>query len=74
MGLDGLAMCDDNEADGTFFDEYNFKGLLNEPWYDQMDGKEIRSLFQPKIKHIKPLRRIMTPDSLKKERTSSEGE
>ncbi len=71
MGLDGLAMCG-SEADLTFFDEYNFEGLLDEPWYERMDGKEITSLFRPKVKHEKPMRRISTPDSLNKVNASSE--
>ena len=45
MGVDGLALCGD-QADLSFFDEYNFDGLMNEPWYERMKGNEMRSLFK----------------------------
>ena len=45
IGIDGLAVCG-NQADISFFEEYNFEGLINEPWYDLMNGKEMRSLFK----------------------------
>ncbi len=45
MGIDGLAVCG-NEADLTFYDEYNFDGLMNEPWYDLLTGREMNSLFR----------------------------
>ena len=51
IGIDGLAVCG-NQADISFFEEYNFEGLINEPWYDLMNGKEMRSLF--KKSHKKP--------------------
>ena len=47
IGVDGLAMCG-GEADLSFFDEYNFEGLMNEPWYERIDGNEMRSLFKTK--------------------------
>ena len=47
MGVDGLALCGD-QADLSFFDEYNFDGLMNEPWYERMKGNEMRSLFKQK--------------------------
>ena len=53
IGIDGLAVCG-NQADISFFEEYNFEGLINEPWYDLMNGKEMRSLF--KKSHKKPQR------------------
>ena len=45
IGIDGLAVCG-NEADLSFFDEYHFEGLMDEPWYELMNGKEMRSLFK----------------------------
>ena len=45
IGIDGLAVCG-AETDLSFFDEYNFEGLMNVPWYEQMSGNEMRSLFK----------------------------
>ena len=61
IGIDSIAMCG-AEADCTFFDEYNFEGLLNEPWYDRMKGNEMRSLFHPR-KKAKNQQKSQTPDS-----------
>lgn len=47
IGIDGLAICG-NETDCSFFDEYNFSGLLNEPWYERINGNEMQALFRPK--------------------------
>ena len=44
MGIDGIAMCGD-QADCSFFEAFNFEGLMNEPWYEQLSGNEMRSLF-----------------------------
>ena len=41
IGVDGLAVCAD-QNDLSLFDEYNFEGLMNEPWYEQMKGNELR--------------------------------
>jgi len=45
IGLDRLAVCGD-EADAGLFEEYNFDGLMNEPWYDRITGTEMRCLFK----------------------------
>ena len=47
IGVDGLAVCGE-QADFSFFDEYNFEGLMNEPWYERINGNEMRSLFKTK--------------------------
>ena len=47
IGVDGLAVCGES-ADISFFEEYNFEGLMNEPWYDRINGNEMRSLFKTK--------------------------
>lgn len=44
IGIDSLALCGD-EADGGLFEEYNFDGLMNEPWYERITGTEMR-IFQ----------------------------
>lgn len=66
MGIDGLAVCG-NEADLTFYEEYNFDGLMNEPWYDRLTGKEMHSLFK-KDKRLQgrspPFKSSSTPSSL----------
>ena len=46
IGVDGIAICG-NEADLSFYDEFNFDGLMNEPWYDRLDGKEMRIFKKP---------------------------
>ena len=46
MGIDGLAMCQD-EADCSMFEELNLDGLMNEPWYERLTGTEF-SLFKKK--------------------------
>ncbi len=48
IGLDKIAFCGDN-ADCTFFDEYNFEGLMDVPWYDRVKGNEMRRLFDAKL-------------------------
>ena len=40
IGVDGLAVCGD-QNDLSFFDEYNFEGLMNEPWYERIKGNEM---------------------------------
>ena len=45
-------MCGD-EADGGLFEEYNFDGLMNEPWYERISGTEMR-MFQKKKPMSKP--------------------
>ena len=57
MGIDGLALCGD-EADISFFDEYNFEGLMNMPWYDQLKGNEMRSLFKTKKPDWRPHKNV----------------
>ena len=47
IGVDGLAVCGES-ADISFFEEYNFEGLMNEPWYERINGNEMRSLFKTK--------------------------
>ena len=64
MGIDGLAVCG-NEADLTFYEEYNFDGLMNEPWYDRLTGKEMHSLFtKDKPGRSPPCKSSSTPSSL----------
>ena len=64
MGIDGLAVCG-NEADLTFYEEYNFDGLMNEPWYDRLTGKEMHSLFKKdKPGRSPPFKSSSTPSSL----------
>lgn len=45
IGIDSIAVCGE-EADSSFFDEYNFEGLMDEPWYDRINGNEMRMLFR----------------------------
>ena len=71
IGVDGLAMCGD-EADMSFFDEYNFEGLMNEPWYERIDGNEMRSLFKTKKQHVFR-KRSGTPENSLKVISSDEG-
>ena len=52
IGIDRLALCGD-EADGGLFEEYNFDGLMNEPWYERITGTEMR-MFQKKKPMSKP--------------------
>lgn len=41
IGVDGLVLGG-AQADTSFFDEFNFEGLLNEPWYERINGNEMR--------------------------------
>jgi len=61
IGIDGLAVCGD-EADCSFFDEYNFEGLMNEPWYERIKGNEMRMLFGTKSPQQHP-RKSSSPAS-----------
>ena len=63
IGVDGMAVCK-NSADYNFFDEYNFEGLMDEPWYERMKGNEMRSLFKTKKQHGFTNLRKNTPNSL----------
>ena len=63
IGIDKMAFCGD-KADCTFFDEYNFEGLMDVPWYDRVKGDEMRRLFDDanlhefdQLKNQAPLKR-----------------
>jgi len=45
IGIDKMLFCS-NEEDAGVLDEFNFDGLMNEPWYDRIKGNEMRSLFR----------------------------
>ena len=66
MGIDGLAICG-NEVDCTFFNEYNFEGLMNEPWYERINenGNEMRSLFRTAEPSQGPQKKASSPNSMK---------
>ena len=66
MGIDGLAMCQD-EADCSMFEELNLDGLMNEPWYERLTGTEF-SLFKKKtmfkVRQQQKQKKSSTPASL----------